>query len=167
MTLFPLSAVLQYAHTLPKCKMPWLGCQDLEPFDRPVTLADTTQLTNKKQIASPQSSSELYRPSDRRLSTKLVPEGDKGCRMVTATNPYSRILGFLERSRYYFFQVDPQSFSRGWVDPVPDPLLLRKSGSAGIEPRPLELWPLNHRGGPTQRIIMKILLKASTSHFLY
>jgi hypothetical protein len=39
------------------------------------------------------------------------------------------------------------------VDPVPDPLLLRKSGSAGNRIRNLricsqELWPLDHRGGP-------------------
>jgi len=27
--------------------------------------------------------------------------------------------------------------SRGWVDPVPDPLLLRKSGSAGNRTRDL------------------------------
>jgi hypothetical protein len=46
--------------------------------------------------------------------------------------PYSR---FLDRNRYYFFQVAPQLYSRGWVDPVPDPLLLRKSGSAGNSTR--------------------------------
>jgi hypothetical protein len=28
--------------------------------------------------------------------------------MVSATDPPSRILGFLVRSRYYFFQVAPQ-----------------------------------------------------------
>jgi hypothetical protein len=38
------------------------------------------------------------------------------------------------------------------VDPVPDPLLLRKSGSTGNRSRDLwicsqELWPLDHRGG--------------------
>jgi hypothetical protein len=38
------------------------------------------------------------------------------------------------------------------VDPVPDPLLLRKSGSAWNRTRDLwicsqELWPLDHRGG--------------------
>ena len=42
--------------------------------------------------------------------------------------------------------------SRGWMDPVPDPLLLRKSGSAGDRTPDLcicsqELWPLDHRGG--------------------
>ena len=38
------------------------------------------------------------------------------------------------------------------MDPVPDPLLLRKSGSAGDRTRDLcicsqKLWPLDHRGG--------------------
>ena len=38
------------------------------------------------------------------------------------------------------------------MDPVPDPLLLRKSGSAGNRNRDLcicsqKLWPLDHRGG--------------------
>jgi hypothetical protein len=35
--------------------------------------------------------SELYRPSDRRLSVKLVPTfADRGCRVVSATDPHSR-----------------------------------------------------------------------------
>jgi hypothetical protein len=42
---------------------------------------------------------------------------------------------FLDRSRYFFFQVAPQLYSRGWVDPVPDPLLLWRSGSAGNRTR--------------------------------
>jgi hypothetical protein len=42
--------------------------------------------------------------------------------VVSATDPPGRILGFLDRSRYYFFQVAPQLYSRGWVDPVPGPL---------------------------------------------
>jgi hypothetical protein len=29
------------------------------------------------------------------------------CRVVSATDPYGRILYFLNRSRYYFFQVAP------------------------------------------------------------
>jgi hypothetical protein len=51
--------------------------------------------------------------------------------VVSAEDPYGRIFGFLERSRYVFFQVAPQFYSRGRVDLVPDPLLPRKSGSAG------------------------------------
>jgi hypothetical protein len=47
--------------------------------------------------------------TDRSLSAKLVPTfADKGCCVVSTTDLYSRILGFLDRSRYYFFQVAPQ-----------------------------------------------------------
>jgi hypothetical protein len=61
--------------------------------------------------------------------------------VVIVTDPYGRILGFLEWSRYFFFQAAPQLYSRGLVNTVPDPLLLRKSGSAGIEPGSLDLYP--------------------------
>jgi hypothetical protein len=83
-----------------------------------------------------ESASELYRPSDRRLSAKVVPTfADRGRHVVSVTGPYGRILEFLDRSRYLILQVAPQLYSRGWVDPVPDPLLLRKSGSAGNRTR--------------------------------
>jgi hypothetical protein len=36
--------------------------------------------------------------------------------VVSVTDPYSRILGFLDRSRYVFFQVAPQLYSQGRVD---------------------------------------------------
>jgi hypothetical protein len=86
----------------------------------------------------PLSASELYRLSNRSLSAKSVPTFvDRGCHVVSATDSYSRILDFLGQSRYYFFQVAPQLHS-GWVDPVPDPLLLRKSGRA--RNRTQDLW---------------------------
>jgi hypothetical protein len=96
---------------------------------------------------------ELYWPSDRRLSAKSVPNfADRGCHVVSVTDPYGSILDFLDRSRYFFFQVGPQLYSWGWVDPVPDPLHLWKSGSAGNRNPDLwicsqKLWPLDHRGG--------------------
>ena len=77
----------------------------------------------------------------------------EGCHVVSATVPRGRFnLCSLDRSRYFFIQVAPQLTSRGWVDPIPDPLLLRKSGSAGNRTRDLcicnqKLWPLDHRGG--------------------
>jgi hypothetical protein len=75
------------------------------------------------------------RAERQQLSAKLVPTfADRGCRVVSATDPHGRILTFLDRSRYHFFQVAPQLHSRGWVDPVPDPLILRKSGRPEIEP---------------------------------
>jgi hypothetical protein len=36
---------------------------------------------------------------------------DRECRVVSATDPDGRILGFIDRSRYYFFQVAPQLYS--------------------------------------------------------
>jgi hypothetical protein len=52
-----------------------------------------------------ESTSELYRPSDRRLSAKLVKTfADRRCHVVSVTDPYSRILGFLDRSRYFSFK---------------------------------------------------------------
>jgi hypothetical protein len=51
-------------------------------------------------------------PSDRRLSAKLVPTFvNRGCRVVSATDPHGRTLGFLDRSRYYFFQISPQLYA--------------------------------------------------------
>jgi hypothetical protein len=35
------------------------------------------------------------------------------CHVVSVTDPYGRILRFLDRSRYVFFQVAPQLYSRG------------------------------------------------------
>jgi hypothetical protein len=100
--------------------------------------------------------SELYRPCDRRLSAKLVPTfTDTGCHVVSATDPYGRILGFLDRSRYFVFQVAPQLYSRGWVHPVQDPLLFFVvPGNRTRDPCicSQELWPLDHRGGLCQSI---------------
>jgi hypothetical protein len=40
-------------------------------------------------------------PSDRLLSAKLVPIfANRGCHMANVTDPYCRILGFLDRSHY-------------------------------------------------------------------
>jgi hypothetical protein len=54
-----------------------------------------------------------------------------------------------------FYQVAPQLYSRGWVDPVPDPTTVFFSGSAGNRTRASgsvakNSWPLDHRGGPIQ-----------------
>jgi hypothetical protein len=78
--------------------------------------------------------------SDRRLSAKLMPTfADIGYHVVSVTDPYDRNLGFLDRNRYFFFQVAPHLYSRGWVDPVPDPYFSENLVSPGIEPGPLDL----------------------------
>jgi hypothetical protein len=76
--------------------------------------------------------SEIYQTSNRRLSAKLVPTfADRRVSRSQRGESLAAVISFLDRSRYFFFQVAPQLYSRGWVDPVADPLLLRKSGSAG------------------------------------
>jgi hypothetical protein len=78
--------------------------------------------------------------------SKLVPTfADRGCHMVSVTDPYGSILGFLGRSRYVFFQIAPQLYSRGWVNPVPHSLILRRSGSTS-ESVAKALWARDHRG---------------------
>jgi hypothetical protein len=51
---------------------------------------------------------------------------------VGSLRQYSRLS---RQEPLLFYQVAPQLYSRGWVDPVPYPLLLRKSGSAGNRTR--------------------------------
>jgi hypothetical protein len=67
-------------------------------------------------------------------------------------SPRPLISVFYTRSRYIYIKLAPQLHTRGWVDLVPNPLLLRKSDSAGNLTADLwicsqELWPLDHRGG--------------------
>ena len=95
----------------------------------------------------------LGRQSGRRRSAKLVPTfADRGVSRGRR-NGYPRPLISVYRTwnATYFIQVAPQLTSQGWVHPVPDPLPLRKSGSAGNRTRDLcicsqKLWPLDHRG---------------------
>jgi hypothetical protein len=51
------------------------------------------------------------------------------------------------RGPYFFFQVAPQLYSRGWMNPVPDPLLLKKlESNPGLWICSQKRWPLDHRG---------------------
>jgi hypothetical protein len=61
-----------------------------------------SDLTTNKQTPWSESASELYRPSDRRLSAKWLPTfADRVWHVVSVTDPYGRILDFLDRSRYF------------------------------------------------------------------
>jgi hypothetical protein len=71
------------------------------------------QYKKKNETLWPKSASELYRQSDRHLPAKIVPTfADREWHGVSVTAHYGRILGFLDRSRYFFFQVAPQLYSR-------------------------------------------------------
>jgi hypothetical protein len=140
-------------HSIGGCVDPRTGLDNMENLNfltlqgleldpsvvQPVASRYTNHATahrKRKETPWPESASELYRPSDRRLSAKLVPTfEDRRCHVVSVTDTYGRYFGFLDRSRYFFFQVALQLYSRGWVDHVPDPLFLRKSGSAGNRTR--------------------------------
>jgi hypothetical protein len=69
-----------------------------------------SQLLKLKKLKTPwhETASELYRPNVGRLSAKLVSTfADTWCYVGSMTDPYGRILGFLDRSRYFFFQAAP------------------------------------------------------------
>jgi hypothetical protein len=65
--------------------------------------------TFTKESSWPEFACELYRPSDRRLSAKLVPTfAGRGRHVVSVTDPYCCIIDFLDRSRYFLIQAAPQ-----------------------------------------------------------
>jgi hypothetical protein len=74
-----------------------------------------------------------------------VPRGQRD----GSLRPYS---WFSRQEPLLFYQVAPQLYSRGWVDPVPDPLLIFflvvRESNPGLRICSQELWPLDHRGGP-------------------
>jgi hypothetical protein len=69
-------------------------------------------------------------------------------------------LSFLDQSHYLSFKWLLIYPHKGWVDPVPDSPLLRKSGSVVNRTRNLwfssqKLWPLDHRGGCCKTVYNK------------
>jgi hypothetical protein len=56
--------------------------------------------------------------------------------VVSVTDHYDRFLDFLDRSRYFFFQVAPQLYSRGRVNTH---YFSENLVATGIEPGPLDL----------------------------
>jgi hypothetical protein len=81
---------------------------------------------------------------DRCLLAKLVPTfEDRGVSHGQCGRSPMAVISifFLDQSHYFFFQVTPQLYSRGWVDPIPDPLL-RKSN--------LDLWICNQELWPKE-----------------
>jgi hypothetical protein len=56
-------------------------------------------LSIKERTPWPESTSNLYGPSDHRLLAKSVPTfADRGCCVVRVTDPYGRILGFPDQT---------------------------------------------------------------------
>jgi hypothetical protein len=82
-----------------------LSCVQVEAFRRAdLPPKEPTECVYKKQNKSeqtpwPEFASELYRPNDCHLSTKIVPNfADSGYHVVSVTDPCGRILDFLDRA---------------------------------------------------------------------
>jgi hypothetical protein len=98
-------------------------------FDLPPTLRDTVQEfkhSTMRGCFSGTTSKKLKLNSvlcvrERTIPTKRPPLlgglsakfADRGCHVVSVTDPYGRILGFLDRFLYFSFHVAPQLYSRG------------------------------------------------------
>jgi hypothetical protein len=59
--------------------------------------------------------------------------------MVSVTDPHGRNLDFLDRSRYFFFQVAPQLYSRAEWTPFQTHYFSENLVGSGIEPGPLDI----------------------------
>jgi hypothetical protein len=98
-----------------------------------VSVCALTRGLTEREHRSFQPAIELYRlttASGRRI---LVPRFvDRGLsRGQRDGKPTAGNLTFIDWSCYFFFQVALHLSSRGWVDAVPEPLLLRKCSGVG------------------------------------
>jgi hypothetical protein len=85
-----------------KVGMMWLCRCALTVGNKNTQLTGNIPTVHKKKTPWSESARELYLPSDRRLSVKRLPTcADRGCHVVSVTDPYGRILGFLDRSCYF------------------------------------------------------------------
>jgi hypothetical protein len=107
---------------------------------RSETLNALITVTSNKKKSWPESASKQYRPSDRRMSVKLVPTfADRGCQVVSVTDPYDRILEFLDRSRIFSFkQLLNCTHEAEWTS-FQTHYFLENLVAPGIEPGTLDL----------------------------
>jgi len=127
------------------------ACLGVQILDRSIKSSGTTALQG------------LGWQSGRCRSATLVPTfADRGVsRGQRNGSPRPLISVYQTWIATYFIQVAPQLTSRGWVHPVPDPLPLIKSGSAGNQTRDLRICsqkprPLDHRGSLLDRSVQPV-----------
>jgi hypothetical protein len=102
--------------------------------------ASTFNANYKEKTPWPETTIELNRPSYRSLSARLVPTlADIECHVVSVTDPYGSIFGFLDRSSYFFFQVAPQLYSDVQWALFQTHYFSENVVARGIEPGPLDL----------------------------
>jgi hypothetical protein len=64
---------------------------------------------------------------------------ERGCHVISVIDSYGRILDFLDRNSYFFFEVAPQLYSRADWTPFQTHYFSENMGVLGIEPGPLYL----------------------------
>jgi hypothetical protein len=69
----------------------------------------------------------------RRSQCQLL--GIEGCCVVSTADPLQPYSRYSRPEELFFLSSSSSIVSRGWADPVPDPLLLRKRGSVGNRTR--------------------------------
>jgi hypothetical protein len=108
----------------------------------------------------PESVSELYRPSDRGFSAKLVPTfADIESHVVSVTVLYGRILDFLDRSRC-FFLPDSSSVVLTRLSGLRSRAIAsqRRESNQDFWICSQELWPLDHRVAKDLKLqVMKLM----------
>jgi hypothetical protein len=82
----------------------------------------------------------------------------EACHVVSAMGPHGLNFGFLDWSRYFFIEIAPQLSSRGWVNSVPEPQLVRKCSA---EPGTSEFVASNSDHYITEAV--DVFLKATIS----
>jgi hypothetical protein len=78
---------------------------------------------------------------------------DSGCHVVSVTDPSGRFLGFLDRSRYSFFQVAHSCTQEAEWTPFQTVYFSENLVAPGIEPGPVDLWPGTLTTRPQRRSI--------------
>jgi hypothetical protein len=63
---------------------------------------------------------------------------DRGCRVISAADPYDRIIDTLDLSRHFFFQVAPHLYLRDWT-PFQTHYFSENMVVPGIESGPLNM----------------------------
>jgi hypothetical protein len=119
-------------------------------------------LRNKTKLNSTpwsESASELYRPSDRRLSAKWLPNfADRVCHVVSVTDSYGLILVFLYRSRYFFLSSSSSVVLTRLSGLRSRPTTYFFLVVPGIEPGPPDLQPRTLTIRPQMRFYWSIAI---------
>jgi hypothetical protein len=118
----------------------WWVLQSLQAASGPGLLNPRERAPIKKKLhgLSPRANyTDRATAACRRSDWQLF--ADRWCHVVSVSDLYRTYSRFSRQEPLLFYQVAPQLYSRGWVDPVPDPLLFFILVVPEIEPGHPEL----------------------------